>query len=141
MPPTTGFSGDFVRAGAPPTPIQFSPGTVTLHSVGNKGTGIPLSLICTPTAVSPMVLVDQEGETPPPTTQAPPPTPPPATSAPATTAAGTGVEATNAASGNGLARTGFHAELLYIGIAMLGAGYALSLTGRRVAKASARRSD
>ena len=37
-----------------------------------------------------------------------------------------------------LARTGFHSELLYLGIALLGAGYVLSLTGRRVAKQEAR---
>jgi hypothetical protein len=60
-----------------------------------------------------------------------PTTAPPATTGGTSTGSGTATRTT------ALARTGFHAELLYLGIAMLGAGYALSLAGRRRARASA----
>jgi hypothetical protein len=121
------FSATFTRAGAVGTPVQFSPGTITTDSVAG---GITLHLLCTPQNVVPLVLNDQAGPPPPPTTAKPPATPPPATTAPA----GPVVAAETTTSQSSLARTGFHSELLYLGIALLGAGYALSLTGRRVAK-------
>ena len=136
------FSGDFTRTGAIGDPIQFSPGTVTVTSTTVPG-GIVLDLLCSPTGTSPMVLTDQEGPTPPPSsTTAPKPPPSAAPTTAATTpgtggAAGTGVEATTA-----LARTGFHPELLYIGLFMLAAGFILFATGRRrVASDPAARTD
>jgi hypothetical protein len=135
------FTGDFTRTNAIGDPIQFSPGTVTVTSTTVPG-GIALQLLCTPTGTSPMVLTDQQGATPPPsstTAPKPPPTAAPTTAAttPATGGtAGTGVEATTA-----LARTGFHPELLYIGLFMLAAGFTLFATGRRRVASVSRRSD
>ncbi len=60
---------------------------------------------------------------------------------PLSTTTTTGPTTPGTGTGNGtqgLARTGFRAELLYLGIGLLGAGYLLSMTGRRVAKAAAR---
>jgi hypothetical protein len=125
------FSGNFTRTGAIGTPIVFKPTDITVTVTPNPLT-TNLNLVCHPDSAQ-ISLTDQAGATPPPPSITTPPTVPPATGAPATTAAGPTVEATSS-----LARTGFHAELLYIGIAMLGFGYALSLTGRRFAKQSSR---
>ena len=59
------FLGDFPRTGAIGDPIQFWPGTVTVTSTTVPG-GIALQLLCTPTGTAPMVLTDQQGPTPPP---------------------------------------------------------------------------
>jgi hypothetical protein len=126
-------TGTFTRAGTG-TPVVLSPGQVTTSSATSLAT---LNLLCTPTGVTPLTLNDKAGPPPPPTTAPPPktlPTLPPTTAAPAAPA----VAATGTTRSTALARTGFHAELLYLGIALLGAGYALSLAGRRVARASAR---
>jgi hypothetical protein len=125
------FSGNFTRTGAIGTPIVFAPTDITVTVTPNPLTS-NLNLICHPDSTK-ITLTDQAGSTPPPPSITEPPTVPPATGAPATTAAGPTVEATST-----LARTGFHAELLYLGIAMLGLGYAFSLTGRRFAKQSSR---
>jgi hypothetical protein len=128
------FDATFTRSGTG-TPVVLSPGTVTTTSTAG---GIALHLTCAPTDVTPLTLNDQAGPTPPSTTQPPPETLPlvaPTTAPPATTG-GTSTGSGTATRTTALARTGFHAELLYLGIAMLGAGYALSLAGRRRARAS-----
>src|SRR5262245_53104524 len=130
------FDVSFTRSGT--DPVVLTPGTTTTtSSTQPDGSGIALGLSCEATNVTPLTLTDQVGETPEPTTAAPVATLPPApatTAAPAAAAAPV-VEATGT-SGSTLARTGFHGELLFLGIALLGAGYAMSLTGRRVARAS-----
>jgi len=121
----------FTRSGT--GPVVLTPLTTTATSTAGA---IPLNLTCTASGGA-LTLNDQEGPTPPPTTAAPVWTLPPA---PTTTAAPAGpvVAATGTSQSSTLARTGFHAELLFLGIGLLGAGYALSMTGRRVARASAR---
>jgi hypothetical protein len=125
------FTGSFTRAGNVGDPIVFKPGNISVTALPNPLT-TSLNLACTPDGAT-MTLVDQEGEAPP-TTRPTTTTLPPTTASP-TTAAGPVVAAETQSQ---LARTGFHSELLILGIALLGFGYALSLTGRRVAKASAR---
>jgi hypothetical protein len=115
------------------TPVVLTPGVSTTASVTNLAT---LQLICTPTGVTPLTLNDQAGPPPPPTTQPPPATLPLVT--PTTAAAAGPVVAATGSGSSTLARTGFHAELLYLGIALLGGGYLLAMTGRRRAKAEAR---
>jgi hypothetical protein len=133
------FDVTFTRSGT--DPVVITPGTITTTSTAGA---IPLLLACTPTDVTPLTLTDQEGPPPPPTSVSVTTLPfTPTTAAPATTApTGTSGSGTSdpgvTTSGTALARTGFHAELLYLGIALLGAGYAISLTGKRVARASTR---
>ncbi|HEX2383224.1 MAG TPA: hypothetical protein VHI95_11340, partial [Acidimicrobiales bacterium] len=122
----------FTRAGTG-TDVVLTPGVSTTASATNLAT---LQLICTPTGITPLTLSDEEGPVPPPTTAPPAPTLP---TVPVTTAAAAApVVAATGRSGSTLARTGFHAELLYLGIALLGGGYLLAMTGRRRAKAEAR---
>ncbi len=95
-----------------------------------------LNLVCHPPEGVVLSLTDVAGAAPPPVIPVTPPTATGTAPAAATTtaAAGPTVEASST-----LARTGgFHAELLYIGIAMLAFGYALSLTGRRFARQASR---
>ncbi len=149
------------------TPVVISPVSTTATSTTSGGIALQLICTPTG-AVVPLTLNDVEGETPAPTTQPPVPTlpfTPPgggavncadfATPAAAQAALDAdpsdpnGLDADNdgiacesgagsVTRSTGLARTGFHAELLYLGIALLGAGYGLSMAGRRVARASAR---
>src|SRR5262249_46818961 len=121
----------FTRSGT--GSVVLAPGQTTTTSTAGA---IPLNLICTPSGGT-LTLDVQEGPPPPPTTAPPPSTLP---AAPATTAAPAApvVEATSTSGSSTLARTGFHSELLYLGIALLGAGYAMSMMGRRRAKAIAR---
>jgi len=133
------FDVTFTRSGTG-TPVELTPGTVTTTS--DTGT-IALQLSCTPSDVTPLTLNDQAGPPPPPTTVSvttlpftPPTTAPASAGGGGTSGSGTGSATVTRTTA--LARTGFHAELLYVGIALLGAGYALSLAGRRVARASAR---
>jgi hypothetical protein len=132
------LTGTFTRSGTG-NPVQFSPGVVSTDArpinQDTGTTGPTLLLACTPTNLTPLVLNDQAGPPPPPTQPRTPPTPPP-TTAPPSGPTPTGGGSTTRSSA--LARTGFHPELLYLGIALLGAGYALSLAGRRVARAAAR---
>ena len=128
------FPGTFTRTNDVGQPITFAPGDVTVTVTPTPLT-TPLNLICNPPEGAVLSVTDVAGVAPPPVI---PVTPPTATgtapAAAATTPAGPTVEATTT-----LARTGgFHAELLYIGIAMLGFGYALSLTGRRFARQASR---
>jgi len=128
----------FTRSGTG-TDVVLTPGVSTTESMTNLAT---LSLICTPTGITPLTLNVQEGPPPPPTTAAVPPTLPtlaPTTTAAAASAAGPVVAASGTSGSSTLARTGFHAELLFLGIGLLGAGYAMSMTGRRVARASTKR--
>jgi hypothetical protein len=121
----------FTRAGT--GTVVLTPGVSTTSSVTSLAT---LNLICTPQSVVPLTLNVQEGPPPPPTTAAVPPTLP--IVATTTTAAAAPVVEATSTSGSTLARTGFHSELLYLGLALLGAGYAMSVMGRRRAKAIAR---
>jgi hypothetical protein len=130
-PPLT---GTFTRSGTG-NAVEFVPGMVQTDAATANAT---LKLICTPTNVKPLVLNDKAGPPPPSTTVPPTTAPPPAPPTTAAAVSASSATATDATSGTALARTGFHAELLYLGIALLGAGYALSLFGRRVARASAR---
>jgi len=134
----------FTRTGTG-TPVVLSPvSSITTSTAGS----IPLLLRCTPTGdVTPLTLNDQEGPPPESTTSTVSTLPlVTTTTAPAAVPTTAGRGGTGGGSGAGsatttrstpLARTGFHSELLYLGIALLGAGYALSMAGRRVARASA----
>jgi hypothetical protein len=142
LPFTQGpFDVTFTRSGT--GPVVITPGTIVTTSTAGS---LPLQLACTPTDVTPLTLNDQEGPPPPPTSVTVNTLPfTPTTAAPAATGtsgsgtSGSGTGAPVTTSGTALARTGgFHAELLYLGIALLGAGYALSLTGKRVARAAGR---
>ena len=134
QPPTGSFPGTFTRTNDEGQPITFAPGDITVTVTPNPLT-TALNLVCHPPDGVVLSLTDVAGAAPPPVV---PVTPPTATgtnpAAATTTPAGPTVEATST-----LARTGgFHAELLYIGIAMLAFGYALSLTGRRFARQASR---
>jgi len=120
----------FTRSGT--GPVVLTPGVSTTASATNLAT---LNLICTPQNVVALTLNVQEGPPPPPTTAAPPPT------LPAAAPAGhlSDPVGVSPSSSEPLARTGFHGELLFLGIGLLGAGYAMSMTGRRVARASTKR--